>query len=183
MRIAFLEDRPLVIMDAINRLHESGLEIVTVFWFCDDSNGEDSTFRARVINQYRELGVSLKRINRRNFMEELDKWYQEKDVVFFFDADLSRDFNGYFDERINVQYALKKQEEAGVRSELFRIWVYTTGPAAVVAQIMSMFPGHYLPVREFRVRDKQVIFDNDYMARKVFDTILKKSPTHGDGIK
>lgn len=182
MRIIFLEDRPLVIMDAIRRLHDNGVEVATVFWFDDDLDEEDPIFLARAMNQYKELGVPLRRINRRNFIEELDEWDQKNDVIFFFDADLSRNFDGYFEERMNVRYALKKQGEAGLRGEPFRIWFYTTGPAAAVAQIMNTFPGHYLPIHEFRIRDKQVIFNHDDIARKVFDAGPKTS-AHDDKIR
>lgn len=174
MRIVFLEDRPLVITAAIKELRNRNYETAAVFWFCDDSDEEDKGFQERVQTQYNEIGISLIQINKKNFKEQLDNMYQTKDIVFFFDMDLSRDFSEYFEERINVQYAMEKQVEADKNNEMFRIWFYTTGPIAAVAQIMNAFEDHYLPVLEFKAYERQVVFDYNYIE----DTIAEEMEHH-----
>lgn len=162
MDITFVEDRPWVVKEAIEKMEHMDLHTIRMVYYKNDYDEQE---QIKIQNMCQELGIELCCVNNLNFDHELDRLYQQdKNMIFFFDMDLNGDYSFHFEERINVIYALKKQQE-----DDFRIWFYSTGPAAAIEQINANFPDHNIPVVEFRVLDQIIVFDYNFIQMSILD--------------
>lgn len=159
MKIAIVEDRPWVMESSIKEMRNIGLNVVQMVYFCN--NGAQICDVEEMCNKY-ELDLCC--VDNGNFEEELNKLYEDKEMIFLFDMDLIGDYSSHFDERINTIYAKKKRAEEGGDG---RIWFYTNGPTSAVEQINLNFKNRRIPVRDFDTTKNQLIFDYDFMKKNI----------------
>lgn len=162
MKITILEDRPTVMKEAIKKMETLGIHTAGIVCYKNADNQSPETQKL-IQKTCSELKVELCYVDNSNFHTVLDSIYKkDREMVFLFDMDMIGDFSQHFEERINVIYALKKKAEEGDDG---RIWFYTTGPASAVEQINKKFPNRNIPVPEFDVKEKQVVFDYNFIEK------------------
>lgn len=163
MKIAFLEYRPWVLWEAVKKLRDMGVAEIKMIYYHGDL--DDSTKKSEVEAKCQEYGIELSDVENLGFEEKMDNLYADSDTVFFFHLTLPGDHSQYFDERINVKYAKKKQD-AGEN----RIWFYTTAGVNTIDLLNRTFPNHCIPVLDVDVDKKQYIFDYNFIKDKIIGT-------------
>lgn len=156
MNMYIVDDRPQTMLLATKEMLDLGVHVHTVFFFSDNGNEYNAEKNEILRSKFHDLGVSLHPINRRNFASVLDQVYKDPNAVFLFDFDLTPDESIHPDERINVEYALSKYQQDPAN---FKIWFYTTGPAAFVSSINKMFENRLIPVSKFDTPSHQLSLD------------------------
>lgn len=162
MNIAILEDRPLVMRDAIEKLDSMG--IYTKYMVCyDNMYNQDNEIQKKVVEMCEKHNIRVLHANSQNFDSVLDQVYDDADVQLLFDMDLLNDYSKRFEERINVIYANKKKEQENNNG---RIWFYTSGPAYAVESINQNFKERNIPVVDFDTKSEQIALDYDFIEKK-----------------
>jgi hypothetical protein len=161
MKITIVEDRPTVMREAILQMKDLGIQTECIICYDNQINRAQEVQKA-ISEMCERLNIQLKHASNIDFNKILDEAFKDKEMIFLFDMDLMLDFSRRFEERINVIYAKKKQEEGEER-----IWFYTTGPAAAVDSINKNFPNRNIPVIQFKAREQQVVFDNQFIERNL----------------
>lgn len=156
MNVYIVDDRPQTLLPLVAQMVEDGFHVQTVFVYFDRKEDADTNKVKTLEKQFAALGVALRVITDNDFHTVLDEAYMDPDAVFLFDFDLSPERSFYCDERINVQYALGKLQSEPAN---FKIWFYTTGPTAMVAQIHRLFGDRLIPVERFDPVTKQLSLD------------------------
>lgn len=106
------------------------LKEIMLIYYNNEENTESKKLK-EVISKCKENNIPFKEIGRWNFDAEMNKLYDDKDRIFFFDLVLDDNVD-YFEDRINVRYARNNKEDG-------RIWFYTTSGVYNVTNLANMF--------------------------------------------
>ena len=131
MKLAFLEDRPWIVWQIVEDIKKNyDLKEIMLIYYNNEENTESKKLK-EVISKCKENNIPFKEIGRWNFDAEMNKLYDDKDRIFFFDLVLDDNVD-YFEDRINVRYARNNKEDG-------RIWFYTTSGVYNVTNLVNMF--------------------------------------------
>lgn len=131
MKLAFLEDRPWIVWQIVEDIKKNyDLKEIMLIYYNNEENTESKKLK-EVISKCKENNIPFKEIRRWNFDAEMNKLYDDKDRIFFFDLVLDDNVD-YFEDRINVRYARNNKEDG-------RIWFYTTSGVYNVTNLANMF--------------------------------------------
>lgn len=131
MKLAFLEDRPWIVWQIVEDIKKNyDLKEIMLIYYNNEENTESKKLK-EVISKCKENNIPFKEIGRWNFDAEMNKLYDDKDRIFFFDLVLDDNVD-YFEDRINVRYARNNKEDG-------RIWFYTTSGVYNVTNLANMF--------------------------------------------
>lgn len=131
MKLAFLEDRPWIVWQIVEDIKKNyDLDEIMLIYYNNEENTESKKLK-EVISKCKENNIPFKEIRRWNFDAEMNKLYDDKDRIFFFDLVLDDNVD-YFEDRINVRYARNNKEDG-------RIWFYTTSGVYNVTNLANMF--------------------------------------------
>ena len=140
-RIVIVEDRPWVTEKDVLRMKKENIEIAAMIYY-PNSNSTKQEQERMVLEFTNNTGVNVIWVNnQREFVDAMDQWYADEQVVFLVDFDLKGDGSTNFDNRINVLY-VKDKEKQGAGNE--RFWFYTTGNVDVKSILMAQFKGHVI---------------------------------------
>lgn len=156
MKVVIVEDRPWKMEESINQIRAMGAEVSDII-FVRNNIGTDEEVEGRIGKLRSSLGAKVEETDRFGFEKVMDKYYGNKENIFFCDLNLSGDQREYFDERVNVQYATKIMEKES--GKLKRIWFYTTAGESTNEQINTHFPERNITVQA--IRDNQVLLDTE----------------------
>ena len=155
MQIAIIEDRPWKMKKCIQMIRDRGSRVTHMFYMCESETVYQKT-KKEIDRMRRELKLECIRIATRSKFEEIiNQYYKDEHLIFLCDLNLSGNVGEYFDQRINVKYAMKLKEKEG--GELKRMWFYTTSGNDANEQINTHFPGRNIPIKG--IDDSQVILD------------------------
>lgn len=160
MKVAFLEHRPVVLWDAVERLKTMGATEIIMIYYHGDM--DTPSMKKEVQERCGQLGVEIVDVKYLGFQQEMDKVYKDQDVVFFFHMRLPGDHSQYFSDQLSVSYAKKKQDD-GER----RIWFYTTAGMDDVNMLNSIFENRCIPVLDLDTNTNQYVFDYDFIRENV----------------
>ena len=132
--IVLLEDKPARLgkfISKINRNKESNQLGVDLVLYYNPSLAQESE---EVQELKKTLNVDVKVVNIWNFDDTLNELFDRTDSLFIFDTDLNEDMEeNYFNYRINVNYALRRQNDR-------RIWFYTVSGPDFEENVQKTFP-------------------------------------------
>lgn len=141
-RIVIVEDRPWVTEQDVLRLGEENIEIAAMIYYPNSNSTKQE--QERMVQEFENnTGINVQCVNsQKEFVDVMDQWYADEQVVFLVDFDLKGDGSTNFDNRINVLY-VKDKQGAGKK----RFWFYTTGNVDVKSILMAQFKGHVIDVK------------------------------------
>lgn len=136
--IILLEDKPDRLKNFIARINDEkeskqlGVRQVLYYSPCLDQESKEVT------DLKNTLKVDVKVVNIWNFDDTLNDLFKQADNLFIFDTDLNEKMEvNVFTYRINVNYALRRQEKE-------RIWFYTVSGPDFKENIQKTFPGEVI---------------------------------------
>ena len=140
-RIVIVEDRPWVTEKDVLRLGKENIEIAAMIYYPNSNSTKQE--QERMVQEFEnKTRIKVQWVNsQKEFVDVMDQWYADEQVVFLVDFDLKGDGSTNFDNRINVLYVKDKQ---GAGNE--RFWFYTTGNVDVKSILMAQFKGHVIDV-------------------------------------
>lgn len=143
-RLVVVDDRPWKLKDCIRRLKEQGILFYKTIYYLGNMISYEE--QQELMAGYREItDMEVVRVDsQKEFLDEMDRLYDEDDVVFLMDYDLKGDMSGYdFFDRINVKYAREKDPERK------KIWFYTSGPSDIKGLLYETFGDNVVSTPEF----------------------------------
>lgn len=167
MQIVIVEDRPWKMKKSIRMLRRKGAEVKNII-FVTNHNGDDEAIKEQLREMEQELELEITPTDRYNFENTMDRFYEDKNNLFFCDLNLSGNRWMYFDDRENVRYAMKIKKR---ERELKRIWFYTTAGESTNEQINANFPNRNISVDTVD-EEQQVILDEKHVE-KIIDEYLQ----------
>lgn len=142
-KIVIVEDRPWVTEQDVLSMKKENIEIAAMIYY-PNSNSTKQQQEELVQKFTNNTGVNVQWVNnQKEFVDAMDQWYADQQVVFLVDFDLKGDGSTNFDNRINVLY-VKDKEKQGTRNEKF--WFYTTGNVDVKSILMAQYKDHVIDV-------------------------------------
>ncbi len=140
-KIVIVEDRPWVTEKDVLRLGKENIEIAAMIYYPNSNSTKQE--QERMVQEFEnKTRIKVQWVNsQKEFVDVMDQWYADEQVVFLVDFDLKGDGSTNFDNRINVLYVKDKQ---GAGNE--RFWFYTTGNVDVKSILMAQFKGHVIDV-------------------------------------
>lgn len=136
--IILLEDKPERLKEFISNINgnekSNNLKVEQVLYY----NPSLEQGSSEVTDLKNELNVDVRVVNIWNFDDTLNDLYKQEDNLFIFDTDLNEKMEvNVFTYRINVNYALRRQDEG-------RIWLYTVSGPDFKENIQKTFPGEVI---------------------------------------
>lgn len=160
MQIVIVEDRPWKMVTSIQNIRESGIKVEDIIFVCSSAEKTDQT-KEKLSDLKKNLSIRIESTDRYHFAEVMDRFYLNKNNLFFCDLNLSGERREFFNERVNVKYAteIMKKEEGRLK----RIWFYTTAGESTNEQINTNFKGRNISVKA--VKQNQVILDMEEIQK------------------
>lgn len=143
-RIVVVDDRPWKLQRCIKNLQSKGVSFYKMIYYPNNAI-DQSTRGEMLINFKKSTGIEVEQVHEeREFLDKMNELYNIPDLIFLMDYDLKGDMNkNDFFTRINVRYALAKNEEGK------RIWFYTSGPGDIKGMLLDTFPDHVISMPKF----------------------------------
>lgn len=142
-KIVVVDDRPWKMQESILELQKKGVVFIKTFYY--PNNTLDRKIQYELMEEYkRKTAIKVVQINSQSeFIKHMDEMYGNSDVIFLMDYDLkgNMDRNDFF-ARINVKYALKKDQEK-------KIWFYTSGPNDIKGILRETFPDNIISTPDY----------------------------------
>lgn len=162
MKLAILEGRPWIIMNAIRKIKSIiQFDEIDLLYYVN-SLEQKGKMEQKIFSECKKEDVRLIRITENDFERKMNELYSDKDRIFFFDLVLD-DNSDFFEERINVIYAKNRKEDK-------RIWFYTTSGKYNITKMKNMFGEQYIPVIDYDVKQDALVLNENKL-----DEILCKS--------
>ena len=164
-KIVIVEDRPWVTEKDVLRLGKENIEIAAMIYYPNSNSTKQE--QERMVQEFEnKTRIKVQWVNsQKEFVDVMDQWYADEQVVFLVDFDLKGDGSTNFDNRINVLY-VKDKERQGESNE--RFWFYTTGNVDVKSILMAQFKGHVIDV-DFDSLHMQLEWDMEQIREMVGD--------------
>lgn len=161
-KIVIVEDRPWVTEQDVLSMKKQNIEIAAMIYYPNPNSTKQE--QEELVQKFtNNTGVNVQWVNnQKEFVDAMDQWYADQQVVFLADFDLKGDGSTNFDNRINVLYVKDKQ---GTGNE--RFWFYTTGNVDVKSILMAQFKGHVIDVIMFNSLYMQLYWDMEQIREMV----------------
>lgn len=168
MKVIIVDDRPFLMWEAVKRLKGMRpVDTIVMLYF----HGILTYRKERdceIEQKCKELGIELVQTDSTLvFRKQLDKYYEDKDTLFFIDFSLG-DTPNPFDDGIDIIYAKEKKQQMND----FRIWFYTTSGMQTVDRLNRIFNNHTIPVVKFKPQEHVLELDYDFIENDIFDDNL-----------
>lgn len=154
-RIVIVEDRPWVMKKSIDDMKKMKIDVAAVLYFANDPLMKELS-ESKMQEFIEQSQVNVIEIVMESFKEEVDKFYNQDDVVILMDYDLKGDYGNFFAERISVRYTKLKLSDNKNRT-IDRIKFYTTSSESILNMLYTYFENQVIRVLDFD--DGQVMLD------------------------
>lgn len=145
-RIVIVDDRPWKMQESIQNLQKEGIVFYKTIYYPNNTIPKEA--QNELMEAYKEsTKIEVVQVNTQSeFLDEMNKLYGIKDIIFLMDYDLKGDMSrDDFFTRINVKYALSKDQNEK------KIWFYTTGPNDIKGLLRETFPDNVMSVPGYQV--------------------------------
>lgn len=148
-KIVIVEDKPWVTLDAVCELQKKHISVEKMVYYPNTFGDEDE--KQKLLREFTDkTKVDIVRVtSSEEFVNEMEKLYQQENVIFLMDYELKGDSTEEAEKRINVRYAKYKEYGEGFDPKQRKIWFYTVSAVANVAILNRNFPEHVLPVIKY----------------------------------
>lgn len=149
-KMIIVEDRPWVVKNAVVELGKRDVSVEKIIYY-PNSYGDEADKQKQLDEFKKTTKTPIITIKEKiDVVKEMERCYEESDVVFLMDYDLENDLSILPDERFNLRYVKRKEYEDNMCASKRRIWFYTTTGMEIVNYLQSNFPDQVVSVESFR---------------------------------